>query len=422
MCSNNGNGKLLSIDSEAAGVISNGSNVALKDYFESGMNQCFRIDSVGAQRIIIVSYYDLNKALTSYGSSDGSSSGRSSTSAGNVFMQTYSSTNMNQVWELVPQLTEMPISEGVYKIRSAYSNLYLSRSGTSIVQTASSTADTQKWEIVYLENGYYEIKAYNNTGYQIGVVGGADSNGTDLALQADNDGVAQRFRIIPSTGGTFRIAAACSAKQVFDVRGPSTSANTPIQTWRYSGASQQRWYLNLIEEKDPLGDMGFQWVFPDSEPHLRITSDYRTFSRPNHYGVDFADSGISGDMIYSPVDGIVLRTFYNDADAGYGVVISTGVLDSNGRDIRVACIHMVAGSVMVEEEQIVTAGTALGRVGNTGDVDRGESGTGGIHLHFSAFSGPNRNNSPNWPDYTNCINVKRFYPDINFINSTSNVT
>jgi hypothetical protein len=98
----------------------------------------------------------------------------------------------------------------------------------------------------------------------------------------------------------------------------------------------------------------------------------------NWYGYD--------EPVYAPADGLVVKVVDGLACGPIGnvdmvnrpgnhVVIDIG----NGRQVLLA--HLVAGSVPVEEGEVVTSGTLVGRVGNSGNSDAPH-----LHVHVQSAS------------------------------------
>jgi murein DD-endopeptidase MepM/ murein hydrolase activator NlpD len=89
-----------------------------------------------------------------------------------------------------------------------------------------------------------------------------------------------------------------------------------------------------------------------------------------HQGQDI--SAAEGTPVVTPRSGYVYWRRYQADGAGHYVVVR----GDDGRDY--VFMHLVAGSVLVSEEQRVTAGQQLGQVGNTGR-------SFGAHLHFEIW-------------------------------------
>ena len=110
-------------------------------------------------------------ALTSYGSSNGSSTGKSTTSAGNVFVSTYTGNSQNQWWIIekqdgtVIQPGYPPIADGEYYLNSINTSKYirnLSGSVRSASGTIASLGSSIKWKFTNM-GGKYLIQPMNNT-------------------------------------------------------------------------------------------------------------------------------------------------------------------------------------------------------------------------------------------------------------------
>ncbi|MET3699017.1 sporulation related protein [Bacillus oleivorans] len=106
----------------------------------------------------------------------------------------------------------------------------------------------------------------------------------------------------------------------------------------------------------------------------RVTSGFRTSSRPNHHGVDFAEPGTH--EIYATADGTVSRSYVSSS---YGeAIFIVHVID--GQTWESVYAHLREGSRRVKEGDRVRQGQVIGIMGNTGD-------SSGQHLHFELHRG-----------------------------------
>ena len=99
MCSSNGTNRVLDIVKSGGAVVS-GCNVEIYTPVDP-IAQEWKFYDMGSGRYKIVPASNTAVALTSYGSSNGSSGGQSPTSAGNVFVSTYTG-SLNQLWVFEP--------------------------------------------------------------------------------------------------------------------------------------------------------------------------------------------------------------------------------------------------------------------------------------------------------------------------------
>ena len=98
-----------------------------------GLANTFAITDIGNGQVKITTVGNSSLALTAYGNSNGTASGKSSTSAGNVFIDTYSETNNYQKWELI-------YSDEALYIQQYYASMNLAYPfrGSQITNTISS--------------------------------------------------------------------------------------------------------------------------------------------------------------------------------------------------------------------------------------------------------------------------------------------
>ncbi|MFA9557708.1 peptidoglycan DD-metalloendopeptidase family protein [Evansella sp. AB-rgal1] len=124
----------------------------------------------------------------------------------------------------------------------------------------------------------------------------------------------------------------------------------------------------------------------------RVTSGFRTPSRPNHHGVDFAEPGYH--PIFATADGIVSRSYISTS---YGEVIMIRHT-INGETWESVYAHLRSGSRSVDVGNRVTQGMQIGVMGDTGDAT-------GQHLHFELHRGIWNQNK------TNAVNPLHYFEE-----------
>ncbi len=96
MCSSNGTNRVLDV-TRGSNPLTSGQNIKLYNPTDP-TSQEIKIVSLGSNNYKLVMNANQNLAVTSYGTSNGSASGTTSTSAGNIFISTYTGTT-NQQWQ-----------------------------------------------------------------------------------------------------------------------------------------------------------------------------------------------------------------------------------------------------------------------------------------------------------------------------------
>lgn len=104
----------------------------------------------------------------------------------------------------------------------------------------------------------------------------------------------------------------------------------------------------------------------------RLTSGYRTASRPDHVGVDWAQSGRV--LVVASEDGVVTRT---GTMGTYGKVVFI-VHEINGQTYETVYAHL--DEIYVNEGERVNQGETIGLMGSTGNAT-------GQHVHFEIHRG-----------------------------------
>lgn len=159
---------------------------------------------------------------------------------------------------------------------------------------------------------------------------------------------------------------------------------TEAFTWSYerpnasageaSMPERKRFANRCFNELDWSGTGGCpDFVYPTVK---RVTSGFRPPDRPDHNGIDFAESGYH--EIKASADGIVSRSYFSTS-YGESIFIKH---DINGQSYETVYAHMREGSRRVFEGDLVLQNEVIGVMGNTGDST-------GQHLHFEL-------NTPVW--------------------------
>ena len=119
------------------GRVENGNNVQIYRNVDP-IAQEWLILPVDADNFRIVPRSNMSLSLTSYGSANGTANGRTSTSAGNVFVSTYTGAD-NQLWEIYkasgPQVKnefDGLISSGKYYINNRYSGGFIKNAANAV--------------------------------------------------------------------------------------------------------------------------------------------------------------------------------------------------------------------------------------------------------------------------------------------------
>ena len=103
-----------------------------------------------------------------------------------------------------------------------------------------------------------------------------------------------------------------------------------------------------------------------------LTSDYKVRGdRSTHNGMDMIGKNHGIDEVIAIYDGVVITSKYSTS-AGYYVEI-----EHENKYIS-RYLHMKKGTIKVKKGDIVTKGTILGTMGNTGNSH-------GAHLHFAVY-------------------------------------
>ncbi len=409
VCSLGGNNRCATV------VPRNGTNNIQLGVFADEEMQCYLVDDVGSQTIVLRSYGSPEKVITANGNSNGSGSGVSATSAGNVYLDNYTGSNY-QKWILESYGTAQTVLQGQYYIKSSYSNLYLTVSGYNVVQASKTESQAQMWNVIFLDDGSYWLEPLSNPNYALEAADGDNFDGANVGVYHQLLEDWQRFHIVEAGNNTYRIAPLNGTNRVLDVCGPSTAQNANIQLWEYEDVPQQKWVFELISITDSYSTFGFSWVFPN-DTYTYISSGYKTDSRPDHKGIDIWASDIEGEQIIAPIRGVVENIFTHNG-TGYTLVLRTYFYDAASSDyIRVGFQHMITGSSPLSKGHVVERGDVIGLVGGSGEDENGDPYT--PHLHLGVWNGKNGYGSYDFAGADTARNPLRFFPRVPFTGDRS---
>lgn len=176
-----------------------------------------------------------------------------------------------QIWKFVEE------SEGVYRIKNAYSNKYLSpdsshknEEGCNVLQLSSNGRDDQLWRAEVYNNKLMLINVHSN--YVLDCYGGYADNGTNIQVWSRNNSKAQLFELRPETiktkgtrsitvgnvsvtehaydngdryyevpEGMYVIQSCSGSNQVLDVYGGGKNNGVNVISWADNGTNGQKW-------------------------------------------------------------------------------------------------------------------------------------------------------------------------------------
>lgn len=173
--------------------------------------------------------------------------------------------SMLSCFQITAHAIEPVISDRIYYLRNAYSNMYMDCSDNQpssvVYQNIGYRNANQRFRIRYTGtyNGepVYAIIPMINEGLRLDVNNRWDANATSVKAFTYNGDVAQMFAFIDNGNGTYRIRASYSASQCIEVIGASTTEGTPIQTWSYVGGANQQWILEPADGGSSGGNNTF---------------------------------------------------------------------------------------------------------------------------------------------------------------------
>ena len=254
MCSSSGTNRVVDV-SRSSGNIVAGCNIQIWTADDDDA-QLFKIVQVATGKYKIVLNSNTNLCLTVVDGSNGTSSGKTSTSPGNVYLDTYSSSNTKQQWtfEEVQVDFSHPFDDGDYYFQNVKSSKYLAvenastSSGAKIVQMSHNEVTSQQFRLTYMNDGYYKIQPLSNLNMAVTVENGVGTTWADIQQEPDVGSDAQRWKILQNSDGTFRILSKCSNNfRGFDIDGSAPnygmSDGDQLLQYAYSGNTNQKWKI-----------------------------------------------------------------------------------------------------------------------------------------------------------------------------------
>jgi len=186
-----------------------------------------------------------------------------------------------------------------YALINVNSGLVLDVSGAStaaggfIVQSTSSGATSQQWQVVPAGGGYYNL-VNHNSGLVLDVPALSTTAGTQLEQWTGTNGANQQWQFV-GTNGSYTIVNKNSGLLV-DVNGGSTARGAEVIQYTGTGGTNQQWQLIAV----PTAGMTYQLVNRNSglviDVNAGSTSNGGTIIQyPNHSGSNqlwqFVDAG-----------------------------------------------------------------------------------------------------------------------------------
>lgn len=216
--------------------------------------------SEGKYKIVLNSSQTL--ALTSYGTSNGFSSGTTSTSPGNIFVSTYTGSN-NQLWSftfLTTDVTPSIINGGIYYMKNKKSGKYLQPvgqvigNGNNMEQVSFDGSITQQWKFTRnSSNGTYSIMNMGSGGsypnMKITCIASQEFDGGYMCIWSNSSqNVHNSYIVAPTVSGAFKLLVQCE-NFVRALRIRSTSPQYLVQqTYTQDTDYADEWVLERKKE------------------------------------------------------------------------------------------------------------------------------------------------------------------------------
>ena len=174
MCSSEGTNRVLDIV-KSGGYVKSGCNVQIHTAIDP-LAQHWFIVAISTYRFKLLPRTAMNLALTAYPSSaDGTSGGTTSSSAGNIYVSSFSSTNEYQQWEIVDESGNInpgrsgPLENGTYYFNNPLYGKYLGWDGSADTSVkgksgyVSEFGNNIRWKLTNVSGKKYTIQSARDT-------------------------------------------------------------------------------------------------------------------------------------------------------------------------------------------------------------------------------------------------------------------
>ena len=190
-----------------------------------------------------------------------------------------------QKWKLEVVNSTRTVSNGTYRIVSAVDNgkcVDAAGPDSNVHLWANADCPQQKFDVTYLNNGFYSIKP-THSGKALDVSGGSSTAGTNVQQYGWNGTNAQQWVLKDAGGGYVYIIN--KAGLYLDVNGGSSANGTNIQGWIGNGSKAQKWKLEVVNSTRTVSNGTYRIVSavdngkcvdaagPDSNVHLWANAD-----------------------------------------------------------------------------------------------------------------------------------------------------
>ncbi len=144
------------------------------------------------------------------------------------------------------------VADGYYKLIATHSGKVLdvsngsNSSGTNVWQYSYNGSAAQLWRFISAGNGYYYIRS--KLGTYLDAYGGIAANGTNVWAYSLNKSNAQKWKLVKKTKGSvynglYTIATKANTNYVLDVDGGKTDDKTNVQLWQKDAVNQQKFHI-----------------------------------------------------------------------------------------------------------------------------------------------------------------------------------
>ena len=275
MSSSSGNGMVVSVN-RSGNELNTNMNVRLSSATDA-MAQEWLIVPIDYDIFRIVPRVNMSLALTAYGFENGTNAGTSSTSEGNIFIQTLVAGNGYQEWyiydnsnnEVNTAQYRATVETGNYLLGNSYSGHYLHRgTGTTVNgmsgRISSLGENTVKWKIFNLGDGYCTIQMFNAPRYYLAPT--STTSGSNARIYTNSSETIPenvKWSIRLATGGGYIIQHKASGLYLTDVGGTANPTTVRIEALATSGTDAYKKQVWRIANEDYYVELDLALSFND---------------------------------------------------------------------------------------------------------------------------------------------------------------
>ena len=211
---------------------------------------------------------------------------------------------------------DVVLSDGIYRLTPRHATgsaltVLGAGSASPLGISAYKDANAQKFLLDLQSDGTYRLRIAPVGNRTLELPGGTTANGTRVQLGRDDGSAAQRWTILPTDNGWFKIVPVNNAARSLELDAHGTADGTPAQLWDYLNGDNQQWKFGA--------------VVVNLDTRVQISLDTPTIEVGESAGTAMIKVVRSGDL--SSTVSVDYATSDGTARAGSDYTATSGTLD-----------------------------------------------------------------------------------------------